>query len=226
MKKIILCMLLCAFATAAMAQEQEDVVVRRGKYKSAVTDTIKAPPKEKKVRTGEWYNVISFSVTAHNGDFHRSEDGWDDFLWDFQVPIELGFMRLKRTGIFFYGPGVHIKLDGNNEKYFGGDIFAHGGIELTEKNSFWGIRRIQPFVGLSLGIQYIFESSPKIYFDYDIGFSFDIGNNMAISISYYATCFDGYWERHQYETHFFSYSSSDTDFSLVLCHGAKLSFRF
>lgn len=90
--------------------QQEDHIVRRGHYKPAVTDTLKSEPIVK--APSRWYNII----TAN-------------FAFEEYYPLGVGYMRLKQTGSFYFGPGMHARLAWDVAMSAGVDAFIHGRLE-------------------------------------------------------------------------------------------------
>lgn len=172
--------------------QQEDHIVRRGHYKPAVTDTLKSEPIVK--APSRWYNII----TAN-------------FAFEEYYPLGVGYMRLKQTGSFYFGPGMHARLAWDVAMSAGVDAFIHGRLEAP--SGFMGFKRTHPYFGLSAGGQ--FTGNFALYFDYSTGFSFDYGEHTSIGISYYGVFFNGV-------KHNMSNEVPRPD----LCHGVELSFRF
>ncbi|MCR4827933.1 MAG: hypothetical protein K5864_00540 [Bacteroidales bacterium] len=156
MKRVLLVALMCAFAMPILAQ-QEDVVVRRGQYKAAVTDTIKEtkPPK----KHGDWYSQFSVGLTAgtflqqrvHSynvGDIRLNSDRYSDG----GALMTFGYERLKRNGDVMYGPGFHFKVGCGGAA----DAFLHGRWNIDA--NLLGFKKMRPFIGVSLGLSYWFES--------------------------------------------------------------------
>lgn len=202
MKKILLCILLCAFALPIIAQEQEDVIVRRGTYQ----------PKPKKERTGDWYNEFSASIAIHDQLVYS---GFYGNMYLEGIPVSIGYKLLKQLGIFYFGPGLHLVYDDWHDMLgascFGLNVFAHGRIELSGTSNILGFERVFPSMGLSLGMEYM--DSPKIYFDYSLGISIKCGNHSFLGISYFAEIHD-------------CANRLNEIYTYKLCHGAELSFRF
>lgn len=204
MKRVIVIALLCAFALSAAAQEENKVVTRHG------TVRVDTKEKEKKVRTGDWYNLIGVNFAYRD----KSEHDIYGSHYEEATVLSINYIRLRQLGIFYFGPGLH----GKYNFYWrdpGFDLFLHGRIEAPQE--MLGFNKVHPYLGLSGGIQYSAKFTP--YFDYSLGLSIDCGTHSAICISYYATLVNC---RYEYWYIYSGGSGTET----VLCHGAELSFRF
>ncbi len=181
MKKYYFIMLLCMVVWPLSAQtpnedtKQKTVTVRTGAYKPAKLDTILAeqpkpepikepePPKIKKEPSNKpWYNVFSISIVGGPiitkkfsgatiaGITFNDDTGGDGSK---EGVFSFSYKRLKKEGLFFYGPGIRFKQG----DFMGGDLFLHGQIELGGTSNFLGfnLKRLHPFANVSVGISYI-----------------------------------------------------------------------
>lgn len=208
MKRLIICVLLCALALTTIAQEQEDVVVRRGSYQQ----------KQKKERNSEWYNQISVSYVCIDKDDYKDHNNTID---DVHTVFSIGLAKYKKINSFYVGPGFHAKVDGSNSGDIGYDLFAHFEYK-NDKETFMGFssKNVQPVIGTSLGLQYVLESgTPKLFFDYNLGLSIKVMSHSYIQLSYYASLLDGFWQKRHNNT-------LSKGYKLILCHGAEISYRF
>lgn len=214
MKKFIPILLFCALYMPLSAQEQEDVVVRRGHYKPAVTDTIREQRKPKEKR---WFNMLTVSLSLHDND--KYESGFVNNTYgyqhdqDYQLPLAIGYMRLYNYKNILFGPGLHIKYDFDNETP-GVDVFLHGRYNLK---NILGTRKVNPHIGISIGAQKV--NDIWFYLDYSTGISISINNNYELGISYFGMLLAG-------EKQFYGSYRNGTEQGIVLCHGGEISFRF
>lgn len=149
MKKFIPILLFCALYMPLSAQEQEDVVVRRGHYKPAVTDTIR----EQKEINKTWINLISGNITFYNRGIDDGEI------------ISAGYTRMINIYKGFYiGPGFHIKAD--SDPVWAADIFFSS---MVETKGMLGLKKTGPMARASLGLQYAIGESFAPYFDVFLG---------------------------------------------------------
>ncbi|MBP5548740.1 MAG: hypothetical protein J6X58_07625 [Bacteroidales bacterium] len=251
MKKIIFSLLLCAFASSVMAQEQEDVVVRRGKYKPTETDTIH---KEKKERIhNDWYNKISISAMfgGYNAKVVDKTAGKTTEHSSY-VTNAISYERLKKNGLFFYGPGIQfaeLELIDIFDKV-ALDLYLHGMIDYKMKSDFLGFGKLHPYAGVSIGIRFTnmggyyyyhefyqhyggFEDwfhisveenfTIRLYNDIRIGFSINIGKYCALNIGYKASLTPNYKLEGYFGTNQEYYLKKK---GIGAMHGAEISFRF
>ena len=249
MKKTILSLLLCAFATAAMAQGQEDVVVRRGKYKPTEMDTIQKEKKNKKEHThNDWYNKVSISVLfgGYNATVFAGNTNIYGKIINDDGTYAVSYERLKKNGLFFYGPGIQVA--NINGEYVALDLFCHGMIDYKMKSDFLGFGGLHPYAGVSLGLKltefgdcyYIFhindyyyalydeiviERNPKLRFynDIRIGFSINIGKYCTLNIGYKASLTPNYKLEETYAPNQRYYLERK---GIGAMQGAEISFRF
>ena len=251
MKKMILCALLCAFAIQLSAQEQEDVVVRRGKYKGTEYDTIKEPEKHKKERTHtDWYNQFRASVSfgGYDAIVKNSSTGEiieEGYRYYYHPHIAFSYERLKRNGLFYYGPGLMVGalygLDEGFEPYYivFPALYLHGLFDYKMEEDFLGFGNLHIYAGASAGLQltnlgqayYKYGSlsykdgvTPRFYNDIRVGFTIDIGKFSALCIGYKMSLTPSY----KLERNTFAYG---TEYDLArdgisAMHGVEISFRF
>lgn len=249
MKKIVLFALLCAFALPTIAQEQEDVVVRRGKYKGTEYDTIKEPEKHKKERTHtDWYNQFRVSVSFGGYDAIVKNSSTGEIIEEGcrhdNQHFAYSYERLKRNGLFYYGPGLMV--GGLYDDYFVLALYLHGLFDYKMEESFLGFGNLHIYAGASAGLQltnlgqayykyyyYLYGDhylsykdgvTLRFYNDIRVGFTIDIGKFSALCIGYKMSLTPSY----QLERNTFA-DGAEYDLArdgISAMHGVEISFRF
>lgn len=243
MKKIVLFALLCAFALPTIAQEQEDVVVRRGKYKGTEYDTIKEPEKHKKERTHtDWYNQFraSISIGGYDAIVKNSSTGEIiDSMFNGDPHIAFYYERLKRNGLFYYGPGLMVGTLFSDHFFVYSALYLHGLFDYKMEEGLLGFGNLHIYAGASAGLQltdfgqayynggylsYKDGVTLRFYNDIRVGFTIDIGKFSALCIGYKMSLTPSY----KLERNTFAYGA-EYDLArdgISAMHGVEISFRF
>ena len=185
MKKIVLSILLCSFFVPMVAQVERH---HTGGHGTVVVEEKEEP--KKREMTSEWYNIVSINLGVAK---------YEPFSYGELYLISLGYKRLKRNGMFLWGPGIHINTDFDED--LGIDLILHGRIDFNGNKQLLGFKKTSPFLGISIGGQYLLNPHQgllKLYLDASIGININKENNTAFGFAFFAKLWDGNWGKNDH----------------------------